>query len=333
MWALQNDTPFAADRTIVIDPHGARHWVVVVKATFMLHPDGSTELAREQVPPQITPEYTGAHGASTLRYETDLVAGKLRTDVYLNATAHAPEGRPCTEVTVGIQLAMGQPKRLRVTGDRVWERNAVGQLQPTSPRPFVTLPIVYERAHGGWDRTELDPHDQKMDAYNPIGTGVFARASHRLGKLLPNVSHTTTTPGPAGFGAICGHWQPRLGYMGTYDASWFEHQRPLLPTDYSPLALQCAPADQQFEPYLRGGAVIDLFNLTPGGRLRFALPERHLGFRTHFGPREREHQSNLDTVIIEPDEARLMMVWRTVLACHHQIDDIDHTHIWERSRA
>lgn len=332
MWALQNDTTFAAERTIVVDKHGAKHWVVVVKGTFTIHPDGSTELAKDQIPPQIEPEYMGDFGESTLRYETDLVAAKPRTDIVLNATAHAPHGVPSTEVVVGISIA-GRQKALRVTGDRIWDRNLVGQIEPTPARPFVQMPIVYERAQGGWDKTHPDPGYQKMDPYNPVGVGVVAQASHRLGQPLPNLSYATpAAPGPAGFCAIGSHWQPRLALQGTYDTRWFEHQRPLLPTDYNPLALQCAPVDQQIEPHVEGGITIGLVNLTPGGALQLQLPTHHLGFRTHFASskKEQEHDGKLDTVIIEPDLGRLMVVWRTMLACHHQIDDIDRTQIWEK---
>jgi len=33
MWALTNHTPYAAERTCVVDRDGARQWIVVMKAT------------------------------------------------------------------------------------------------------------------------------------------------------------------------------------------------------------------------------------------------------------------------------------------------------------
>ena len=34
MWALDNRTPYAAERTWVLDKNAAKSWVVVVKGTF-----------------------------------------------------------------------------------------------------------------------------------------------------------------------------------------------------------------------------------------------------------------------------------------------------------
>ena len=48
MWALKNDTPYAAERTWVRDKQGMHHWIVAVKATFTIHDDGALTLADEQ---------------------------------------------------------------------------------------------------------------------------------------------------------------------------------------------------------------------------------------------------------------------------------------------
>ena len=40
MWALENRTPYAAERTWVLDKNAAKSWVVVVKGTFNILVDG-----------------------------------------------------------------------------------------------------------------------------------------------------------------------------------------------------------------------------------------------------------------------------------------------------
>lgn len=331
MWVLHNQTPFAAERTITVDVDGARRWVVVVKGTFDIHRDGSTSIAERQVEPKPGPEYNGEDGASSLRYEADLVAAKPRTDIYLNGTAHAPGGRPVTKLTVGLQTPRGN-KAILVHGDRIWERTLTGQLEPTPALPFLELPIVYERAYGGYDQQDPDPAHHRLYDRNPLGTGFFTSRAHRRDRPLPNLE----LPGrpleaePAGFGAVCSHWQPRLGYQGTYDARWIEARKPLLPTDYDPQALQCAPADQQVGPHLRGGERFGLVNLDRTGSLGFALPKHYFAFSTFMGKRRHEHRAKINTVIIEPDHPRVIVVWHTSLACHHEIDDIDYTEIVER---
>jgi hypothetical protein len=331
MWILHNQTPFAAERTIVVDVHGARHWVVVVKGTFDIQRNGSLTLAKNQVEPKAAPEHHGEPGESSLRYEADLIPAKLRTDVYLNATAYAPEGRPTTKVTVGVETPLGT-KRLVVHGDRVWKRNLVGQIEPSPPQPFVRMPIVYERAYGGFDCQDPDPSRHRLNEENPVGTGFFTSHAHRRDQPLPNVEllDRRLEAQPAGYGALCSYWQPRLRLHGTYDTRWVETRKPLLATDYDPLALQCGPIDQQVSPFLRGGERFGLINLSAAGSLGFALPKHYFALTTFVGKRRHEHRAAINTVIIEPDHPRVIVVWHSSLACHHEIDDIDFTEIVEK---
>ena len=89
-------------------------------------------------------------------------------------------------------------------------------------------------------------------------------------------------PAPAGFGVIASHWQPRVGYAGTYDEHWMKTRQPLLAEDLDDRYFQCAPLDQQAPQWLRGGEAVVLLKLTPAGELRFTLPKVYLGFETRF---------------------------------------------------
>ena len=59
MWALTNETAYAADRNWIRDKQGVHHWLVAVKATFGIGPAGRLKLADEQLPPLLAPEYRG----------------------------------------------------------------------------------------------------------------------------------------------------------------------------------------------------------------------------------------------------------------------------------
>ncbi len=336
MWHLENRTPYAAERTWVQDPDGTKRWVVVVKATFDIHESGRLTLADEQLPPLAVPEYHGVDGASSLRYEADLVPPKPGTDVVLRGHAHAPRGRAATSLAVALGVG-SRRKVLQVTGDRVYRRTLLGTIVPSAPAPFVRMPIVYERAYGGHDSTPADPARRALFAPNPVGTGHVAERTALLGRPVANIE----TPGvalghlgAAGFGAICSHWSPRRELAGTYDDRWLATRKPLLPEDFDPRFHMCAPLDQQHVPHLRGGVPIELVNLTPSGVLRFCLPKVWLVFRTRFGLRRREHQrehrAKLHTVIVEPDFPRVLMVWHTSLACHHEADDLEDTTLSEK---
>ena len=81
MWQVDNRTPFAAERGWVRDRNGAEVWLVAVKCTFDIKPDGATDVAADQPSPLRVPQYNGEPGASSLKYEADLVLTKPTTDV------------------------------------------------------------------------------------------------------------------------------------------------------------------------------------------------------------------------------------------------------------
>jgi hypothetical protein len=336
MLQLDNRTPFAAERTIVMDKTGEKSWVVAVKGTYRVFPDGSTEPAEAQTPPLYSAEHFGEPGKSSIRYEADLIPTKPATDVIVNGHAYAPDGRPVHTVDVTIR-AGPLTKTLRVFGDRRWYVAATGRLRPSSPASFERMPIIYERAFGGWDKTDPDPAKQRMYIANPIGSG-FATTDKQLeGHAVPNVEYPdhlisawNDRPAPAGFGAIASYWSPRLEWGGTYDEAWMENKFPLLPDDFDGRFHQCAPPDQQVDEYLRGGELVVLENLTASGSMQFALPKVSLAFSTRFGKQTQEHRASLQTVVIEPDVPQVILVWHTSLACHHLLDDLDETIVREK---
>ena len=332
MWEVRNGTRFAASAGIVVDKNGENHWVVIVKGTFDMHSDGSLTPAEEQVEPTLAPEYRGDPATTSLLYEQDLWGPKPLTDVYLNATAYAPGGKPATDVVVGLRSPAGS-KELLVQGDRVW--TGIRALSPSRPRSFLEMPIIYERAYGGYDHEDENVAHHRMSQSNPVGTGVFASAKRRLGKMLPNIEHRHRgkPEDPAGFGAVCGHWHPRTKYQGTYDAKWLKTRRPLLPEDYDPRALQCAPEDQQISPHLGGGERFGLTNMNPRvPNLVFDLPRHSFWFVTQVGLKKFNHRATINTMIIEPSHPRVIVVWHSMLSCHHAVDDIDYTVIGEKKR-
>ena len=83
---LQNYTRFAAERTWVRDKDGAEIWLVAVKGTYLIQPDGTTKLADEQVPVTRVPEYLGEPENPACSYECDLVHTKPTTDVLLHGS-------------------------------------------------------------------------------------------------------------------------------------------------------------------------------------------------------------------------------------------------------
>jgi hypothetical protein len=310
---ISNLTPFQADRAILLDKDGNQVWVVVVKATYHLDDDGTVRLHDEQEPVCHAPVYAGEPGQSSLLRESELVVDHPGTDVTLNATAYAPGGVPMT--TLDVTAAVGQVTRtLRVFGDRHWTQGPLGPIK-TRPRPFVEMPIRYELAFGGGSGA-------KRDERNPVGTGIAAGRGDAIGMPLPNVEDPNklvrrlgSRPYPVGFGAIGADWSPRKEYGGTYDDAWQKNRLPLWPEDFDPHHLQSAHPDMVSEQPLRGGEEVWLSNLTLESRLSFSLPRVFLTVLTEFEDETVRSPVQLDRVIIEPDDRRLVMVWRSSLNC------------------
>lgn len=327
MWTLENETPFQAERAFLRDVDGAEVWVVVVRATFHVRPDGRVEPAEEQVPVALAPEFLGEPGRSTLRWDTDLVLRKPTTDVIALAQAYAPGGRATAEVAVSLSVGPVH-KELRVLGDRRYLRGE-GGLELTAPEPFEAMPILWERARGGAEPGQ-DGAPPALEPRNPIGRG-FAHDEERLIEgLAPNVLYPKKAEeegdgAPAGFCAVPRDWEPRLSHAGTYDDDWSATRAPRFPVDFDERFFLSAPADQQPRWHLRGGERVELRNLTPSGALCFDLPALEVSFRTELGREVVHHRGTLQTVILEPDASRLQMIFHTDLRCHNRIHELRRT--------
>ncbi len=215
MWVVDNATPYTADRSWVQDKDSNKIWLVAVKATFDLLADGSTLLADEQQPVLRMSEPRGEEGKSSLRYESDLLGVKPSTDVLVNGSAWAPHGRRCSSTDVLLRVG---PITKFATGiwRARWERGIVGRPTISEPEPFESMPIVFERAYGGWDRWAL--LTRRDTAWRHATR--LARALPRAPRMpLGRPSQTWKMPAPdlgvgdrpAPAGLSCGScdWSPR----------------------------------------------------------------------------------------------------------------------------
>ena len=333
MWALKNHTAYAAERNWTRDKRGVHQWIVAVRATFAIAPDGKLSLADEQVPPVLAPEYHGEPGASSLRYESDLLRAKPCTDGVVDASAHAPGGKKARRVEVSMRVGPID-KTLLVSGDRVYHKRFLRGVRPSRPALFESRPIRYEWSYGGTDTADRDPRKHRLDERNPIGKGFAVKPSRLADKPVPAIQYAKgdiAERGPAGFGPIDAAWSPRRELAGTYDTTWEKTKKPLLADDYDDLYASCAPPDQRVLRYLRGGENVELVNLSCDGMVRFTLPKIYLSFATHFGSRREDHRGKLTSVLIEPAVMRLSLVWQSVLpVVARQTEYLDETAIREK---
>ncbi|WP_343647969.1 DUF2169 domain-containing protein [Enterobacter sp.] len=322
MWSLNNQTPYAAERGWIRDNNGAEVWIVAVKATYDILPDGATVLSKQQE--RINSGVVLYPDSEEVRYETDLGPEKDSTDVVLNGHAWAPEGNPVSSLVVGLKV--GDVTRLaRVQGDRIWDGNGY-----CAPVPFDKLPL---RAN----RMSVSSGEAGEDA-NPLGIPIMKSPRKDISRL-PNIEFIGSNAGAdIGFGPVPRHWPARLRYAGTYDQRWENMRSPLLPEDFDPHFWQTAPASQYAGGLLRGGEIVTLANMTSpefsyARVLSFAIPKISLGLITRFfDGSSQSHRARMHTLIIEPDYPRISVVWHSALPCHHLVNQLESTLITEKKR-
>jgi hypothetical protein len=338
MWSVSNLTPYAVGRAWARDSNAAEVWLVGVKATFDILPDGRLESAAEQVPVHLAPDYRGDPATTSLSYDADLLLAKPGTDVLLEGSAHSFEG-PVTTLDVGFRVGP-VARRARVHGDRHWEHSALGG-RLTPPAPFTTMPLVWERAFGGTVRDGQDPSRLRYEPRNPVGRGFAVQPNDVLGRLAHNIEapdSPITVVGaraePCGFGPVAHHWSPRSSFAGTYDEDWRVSRLPLRPLDYDERYQHSAPAAQQVPGGLEGGEEVVLINLgVCAPRLSFRLPRMTIEFRTVFSDgSETRHRGALKTVVLDVDAPRVMLLWVSELPCHFKVQKLLKTIVTERPR-
>lgn len=324
---IENRTPFAFETLFLMDEEGRPLLVPLVQATWVVDGRSRPVVPEKQLPVRPAGQYWGDPDTSSCKYEPQTAFLKPTTDVVLIGHAY-PARAGDREVLVTLRVGTLE-KTVRVVGDRCWIKT-LGIINIPNPQPFERIPLIYERAFGGWDTAGPDPVNGQFEPRNPVGVG-FRRKKYEEGLKLPNLEDPRRplrswgdTPPPAGFGFLAPHWQPRAKYAGTYDKAWQENRAPLLPTDFDPRFFNAASPGLIAPEYLKGNESVSVEHATPGGRLAFTLPgvpapQIHIQLR---GREDVHLPTNLDTVIINTDENLLLMLWRTNLVLRSGPHDV-----------
>lgn len=315
MYIIQNKSPYPADAVLLPDDQGTMTVVTVVKATFTFSYDGKIKAAKKQMPLCYGDEYWGKPGISSLRYPTDMVYEKKGTDIALNGHAYAPLLNPVKKIHAAVAVGSLQ-KTVTVLGDR-YKSSKLGFT--TRPQPFVKMPLIYERAFGGMNTTHTNKKKHSHFKENPVGIGFGPFTGPENSPALPNIEHAVSmtknaeaSKGAAGFGFIAPSWEPRLAYAGTFDETWRKERMPFPPHDFDIRFNNAASSGLTTDEPLKGNETVTLVNVHPSlATVRFKLPA--LSFKTAyiFEHETKKPKAVVDTLILEPDENRFVMVFRT----------------------
>ncbi|WP_027183840.1 DUF2169 family type VI secretion system accessory protein [Desulfovibrio inopinatus] len=242
---------------------------------------------------------------------------KLYGEVLLAGSCHQPEGKAAPTCTVSLRLGPIS-KQLLVLGDRQWVRQGDVYRHLGEPKPFVSMPLDWERAFGG----------PGFDG-NIKGTGMTEVLTDdgRKVVIMPNVEYPDQLivspkdcPTPASFES---HRDVRVldpKRHGTYDDRWLVEDWPNVASDSDLTVLNWAMSDQILNGvYFTGDETIELTNLhptesvihsrLPGQRVRFFLR------RTHMAQTVIDNRlASLDTVWLFPEIKKAVVAWRSVVS-------------------
>ena len=326
---IENETPFVFAPLVLADEELRPLFVPVLKATFVLSPGKAPVLAEAMEPLCVEGLRWDGQDTSSYRYEPEVAFFKPATDVVLVGHAHAPA--PGTkELLVSLQVGPIR-KAVQVRGDRIWVRS-MGSIHMTAPLPFERIPLRYERAFGGWDRSHPDSSRHRFEPRNPVGMG-FRAPDGRFeeGVRLPNLESPEEPlrrwgdrPPPAGFGFISPDWQPRAALAGTHDEAWARTRKPYLPRDFDRRFFNAASAGLVASGYLQGDEPVKILHACAGGELSFRLPGLACpAVRVHRrGLPESLVETHLDTVIIDTDRMMLFLLWRGSLRLRREAAEL-----------
>lgn len=314
MLQLHNSTPFAANIALFPNEEAIDTLYVLVKATFNIGKQWT--LADEQLPPVEADEYWTEPGKSSIKYASDYHIGKPYSDIIMLGHASPPDGQEVKRLDVN--LSVGQVRKtVAVFGDRHWKDGRISQ-----PSPFKTMAMVYEKAFGGVHI--VDGQIAAIEGRNPIGRGFSGkRKSDEMdGVPLPNledpdnlITATEHQPEPACFGATCPHWLPRSNFVGTYDEAWQTQRAPYLPVDFDKRFFSMAHPDLVYPGFLKGGELVEITNMHPRGTIKFEVPFIKLNADVTVAGVSNNPKFSLETLIIEPNQLKLSIIWRAAVEC------------------
>ena len=152
--------------------------------------------------------------------------------------------------------------------------------------------------------------------------------------LLQDINNLKDVPLPAGFSVLPRHATPRVEFAGEYPselAGWadeVERQKRELDLEEEDDVAALREMDKRRQPgqmdrrwfnsawptmqlkFLAGDEEVTLTNLTKDGTLYFRLPARSIQAELDRGSGVERQDMLLDTLIIEPDERKVSLLWR-----------------------
>lgn len=334
---LVNSTPVPAAIHVSGDYEDSpRTAIVVAKATFRFDGEDGVALERQEPFALLDEDQPTELG---LLPRDNLPRVDPKFEVLLLGRAHAPGEEPVAEMRV--RLAVGEVRReLDVIGDRVW-RGEGETARPSRPRPFRSMPLVYERAFGGRAEVliDVDSPVEVVEPLNPAGKGFdHVERALELGEAMrapesfPRFDRTRELPNLEDPHDRIRGWSDRplpvcWACAPLHSGMLVERLRRKREANpdrelrlVEPETLHRAHPDWVIEPPPPAAAVL-LEGLTPGGTVGFRLPELKVVGDVRYGEEERSLELPPRTLVLLPEEGRFYLVYRAFFEFPYDRDE------------
>ncbi len=299
---------------------------IILKGTFDLRNNEPALLSEEQLFPTSDEYYPDDENkAGGPRYSSDFAYFKPRADLLLVGKCHTPDQKNYYSSQVKFQVG-SKMKIIDVYGNRYWVGGFISNTS-TKPEPFSEMELRYENGYGGEGYKK-----------NPVGKGIN-KVKIKTGDILvplPNIlnpGENSASQGtqlePAGLGPYGQMWAQRYSKLGSYKGNYLKDRWPWFAKDFDWGYFNAAPGDMQVSGYLKGDEKLYFENLhptyskynsqLPGIKIRCFIslfPDKTGKDRTVSSTKEfklfKEVKMNLDTLWVDIENDKLVLVWRGV---------------------
>jgi hypothetical protein len=119
----------------------------------------------------------------------------------------------------------------------------------------------------------------------------------------------------AGFGPLPPFFESRLVYAGTFDESWEQTRRPILPIDFDVKFYQSAPQDQQCKGHLMGGERLVISGFCHDDTLLFRIPSEKYLATAKFKNEIYQADMSIYTVFVDAEHKTVSVSYSAAFPC------------------
>ncbi|BCE02722.1 DUF2169 family type VI secretion system accessory protein [Marinicellulosiphila megalodicopiae] len=302
MIELVNDSRFQVAWIAGKKDHPKDSLTIIIKGTFDLKHQETAMFSEIQMP-VIGDQFAFGNPKGWLQYDSDFAFFKDNADFIVNGSCYPPKNETVNECHVKVSLDSIE-KKLLIKGDR-YESPGLAGSSASKADNFSVMSVNYSNSYGGKD-----------EPTNPAGKGIDKNQQGI--KWFPNVIDLNQgEEAPASFGAVNKAWPVRIALAGTYDENWQNTRWPWFPEDFDWAFFNAAQPELIYDGYLKGDEPVKFHNMHPDHPVfEASLPEvMPVCYLNNIEEEEfiAVEEINLDTVTVDMDSRRMMLVWRAVV--------------------